>query len=98
MPLCFRDDVSQFTISTGISMRNKNVWRVSNESLNNADNLFARLPNSKHHLRKSLARRPGVIHACVTDVFVMKFTDAARGFPGFEFISLMSREKLFQCI
>src|SRR5258705_12219762 len=97
MPLCFGNDVPNFAISAGISMRNENVWRVSNESLNDADNLFPRLPSSEHHFRKSLASGTGVIHARVTDVFVMKLADAAGGFPGFEFIPLMSREKLFQC-
>src|SRR5258705_9535188 len=98
MPLGFGNDVSNFTISPGIGMRNENIWRVSDESLNNADHLFTRLASSEHHLRKSLARGTGVIHARVTDVFVMKFTDAACGFPGFQLIPFVGRQELFQGI
>src|SRR6185295_12980391 len=98
MPLGLGNNVSHFTISAGIGMRNENIWRVSDESLNNADHLFPRLASSEHHLRKSLARGTGVIHPRVTDVFVMKIADSACGFPGFQLIPLISRQELFQRI
>ena len=74
MPLGFSDYVSHFAKRSFISMRDENIRSMLNQTLNYADNLFARLAGAKHNFGKALARRTRMIHARVADVFVVKIS------------------------
>jgi hypothetical protein len=72
MPLSFRGYVSHFAKRSLIRVGDENIRSALNQSFNYAQHLFARLAGAKNDLGKTLSSGARMVHARVSDIFVMK--------------------------
>ena len=98
MPLGFSNDVSHFAKRRCVGVRDQNVWRMLDQPLNYADDLFAQSCRRRRQLRKALARTTSMIHARVPDVFEVEITDAAGRFGRVNLVTLVSGQQLFRVL